>query len=345
MAQPSATQYVYWLEDLGKEDTPLVGKKSANLGEALRLGLRVPPGFAVSVRAYEDFLEGTRAGGRIREVIEQEGVDLEDIDKLDRLSARLREIVESEPFPAELEETIAGAYGELCRRCGRQSLAVSTRSAGPVSRPGQYETYLNVVGPQEVLEKIRRVWASTFNARSLAFRLRHGLPLERDPIGVTVLKMVNARAAGVLFTADPNSGDPETMVIEANWGLGESVVSGEVTPDVFYLDKKSLRVVGRKLGRKLHWVTTLDRGVAHQEVNAERQTSFCLNEAEAQEIARLGKKVEEHFQVPQDVEWAVDAESPFPENVVLLQTRPAVIAERKPAVDQVAEMLVKWFYA
>jgi len=344
MIQSGASRYVYWLPTLRKEDAPLVGRKSANLGEALRLGLRVPPGFAVSVRAYEEFLDCTRAGSRIREVVEQAGVDLESIEKLERLSARLREIVECQSLPAEIEDALADAYRELCGFCGRENVPVSTRSAGPVSRPGQYETYLNVVGAEEVVEMVRRVWASTFNSRSLAFRLRHGLPLERDPIGVTVLKMVNAKAAGVLFTADPNTGDRETMVIEANWGLGESVVSGEVTPDAFFLDKSTGQVRQKKLGRKVRLVTSAERGVADQETGWERQSVFCLSDAEAEEIGRLGRALEEHFGCPQDVEWAVDAEAGFPENVVLLQARPAVIAERKPAAEQVAEMLVKWFY-
>ena len=335
-------RWLFWLEELGQEHTDLVGKKCANLGEMTKMGLRVPPGFALSVEAYRDFMSMTGVVYEIQEYLTRFGSGPKDLKQFNEISADIRQIVQSKVMPKEMEETIVSSYRELCRRCAAE-VAVSTRSAGAVSHPGQYETYLNVIGDSELVEKIKRVWASTFNPRSLAFRSRKEMPLESDPIGVAVLKMANARAAGIIFTADPNTGDTARMIIEANWGLGESVVSGESMPDVYILDKESLEIKGKKLGPKSRYVTFKEVGVAEEETPADKSSSFCLSDEEAREIGKLGKILEEHFGVPQDAEWAIDQDLPFPENVILLQTRAEVIAQRKSPVDQIVDLMLSRF--
>jgi pyruvate,water dikinase len=196
------------------------------------------PEFALSVSLQVYDSNNTRR--EIEDYLCQRSGEIENIEQFNQASREIRQIVESKDMPEAMKDTILSSYDDLCRKCDCM-VAVSTRSAGPVSHPGQYETYLNVKGKADLLEKIKRVWASSFNPRSLAFRKRKGLPLENDPIGVAVLKMVNARAAGIVFTADPNTGDTSKMIIEANWGLGESVVSGELMPDVYVLNKQNLK--------------------------------------------------------------------------------------------------------
>jgi len=213
----------------------------------------------------------------------------------------------------------------------------------PNESEAEFITGINVRGESDLIESIKRVWSSTFNARSLSARKRAGAPLETDPIGVAVLKMVNARTAGVLFTADPNTGDTSRMIIEANWGLGESVVSGEALPDVFVLEKESLEIIDRKLGTKGRLITLQERGTVEKETPAEKCGSFCLCDEEVKEIGKLGKVLEAHFGVPQDTEWAVDADRTFPENVILLQTRAEVIAQQKKPIDQVIDMMISRF--
>ena len=334
-------RWVLWLEELGQEHNDLVGKKCANLGEMTKIGLRVPPGFALSVEAYRDFMSMTGAIYEIQEYLTKFGP--KDLKQFNQSSADIRQIVQSKVMPEEMEETIVSYYKELCRRCNTAEVAVSTRSAGPVSHPGQYETHLNVIGESDLVDRIKKVWASTFNPRSLVFRSRQGMPLESEPIGVAVLKMVNARAAGIIFTADPNTGDTTRMIIEANWGLGESVVSGESTPDVYILDKESLEIRERKLGPKSRYVTFKEVGVAGEEIPPEKRGKFCLSDEEAKEIAKLGKILENHFGVPQDAEWAIDEDLPFPESVILLQTRAEVIAQRKSPVDQIVDLMLNRF--
>jgi pyruvate,water dikinase len=334
-------RWVLWFEELGQEHNDLVGKKCANLGEMTKMGLRVPPGFALSVEAYRDFMSMIGAVDEIKEYLAKWSIAPKDLKQFNQLSADIRQLVQSKVMPKEMEETIVSYYTELCHRSNTAEVAVSTRSAGTVSRPGQYETYLNVIGNSDLLDKIKKVWASTFNPRSLAFRNRQGIPLESDPIGVAVLKMVNARAAGVVFTADPNTGDTTRMIIEANWGLGESVVSGEATPDTYILDKESLEIQERKLGAKSRYVTFKEVGVAEEEIPPEKSGKLCLSDEEAKEIGKLGRILENHFGVPQDAEWAIDQDLPFPENIIMLQTRAEVIAQKKTPTDQIMDLMLK----
>jgi pyruvate,water dikinase len=330
---------VCWLDDLAAGDHGIVGKKCANLGEIASLGLPAPPGFAVSINAYKQFMEETGVEGEISAYLEAHKEDLEGIAGLDKTAQAIRELIHGRPMPAAVEDQVRRSYRELCERCGQDEVHVSVRSAGATSHPGQYETYLNVVGEAEVVEKVKRVWSSTFNSRSLAARQKQGVALGSDPIGVGVLKMVDALSAGVLFTADPNTGDRSRMIIEANWGLGESVVSGEVVPDRFIVDRESLRVVERRLGRKQHMVAYGETGVVEIEASSEQCASYCLSDEVVADIGRLGLALEEHFAVPQDVEWAVEAGDGGETRVVLLQTRGEVIAQQKDPIDQVLDYM------
>jgi pyruvate, water dikinase len=338
-----AGKWLYWLEDLGREQNDLVGKKCANLGEMAKIGLPVPHGFALSLDAYQLFMNLTGAADEMRSSIDALEISLNTIAGINELSRTLRRIVEAEPMPSEMQAEILFHYQELCSRCGAPDAAVSTRSAGALSHPGQYETHLNVKGEAELLDSIKKVWSSTFNPTSLSFRKQKGLALENDPIGVAVLKMVNARSAGIVFTADPNTGDTERMIIEANWGLGESVVGGESMPDTYVIDKKTFEVVERRLGTKLKCILPADRGVCEQETPQDKSCSFCLSDEEMAEIGRRGVRLEEHFGAAQDAEWAIDSDLSFPDNIILLQTRNEVMAKKKAPVDQLLDLMVTRF--
>ncbi len=332
--------YLFRIEELGQEFNSLVGKKCANLGEMAKIGLRVPPGFALSLDAYRQFMSETGADKEISRYLNGLNHDFETIDQFNEASAELRGIVESKEMPGNMKDQILSYYREIGRKCNAERVAVSTRSAGASSHPGQYETHLNVIGEADLLKNIIKVWSSTFNARSLSARKRLGLPLGSDPIGVAVIKMVNARSAGVLFTADPNTGNRSIMIIEANWGLGESVVGGEALPDVYVLDKESLEIVDTRLGSKKRCITCQELGVAEVETSPDQCDAFCLTDREVKEIGRLGRILEAHFGVPQDTEWAIDRDLRCPESVILLQTRSEVIAEQKKPVDRILDLML-----
>jgi pyruvate,water dikinase len=239
-------------------------------------------------------------------------------------SRELRAIVEEKEMPRELEETIQTYYRELSSLQSNHSAPVAVRSAGAVSHPGQYETYLQVVGASDLSEKVKRVWSSTFNTRSLIARHRSGFPLESSPIGVGVITMVDARAAGVMFTVNPANGDPSRISIEANWGLGESVVSGAVTPDKWMVDKVTLKIVQEVVSNK-HLQFAIDPETKQPsllDVPMAKQSAPCLEEEEVMELVRTGKEIERHFGEAQDIEWAVDDTQPLPRSITVLQTRP-----------------------
>jgi len=337
-------KWIYALEELGQEHLDLVGRKCANLGEMSKLGMRVPPGFAISVDGFEKYMQVTGLGKRIETYFASLGEDLQmSIQKQMDASRTAKHMIAETPLPAGIAGEIERNYEALCASCGVPDLPVAVRSSGSVSMPGQMETFLHVRGKVEVTRRVLKVWESTFNTRAIAFRLEKGMPVDKAPIGVAVIRMVNAKSAGVLLTVVPTTGDLDHAVIEGNWGLGESVVGGEITPDNFIVNKVSL-VIEKKLNKKTRCVVSTLNGTIKADVPSHLQELPCLEDQEIHELVRIALGVEKHFGVPQDMEWVVDSDLPFPENVIWVQARPAKFtAKRKDAdddyiVDQMARL-------
>jgi pyruvate,water dikinase len=342
-----ADKWIFWLEEVGQEHNDLVGKKCANLGEMTKMGLPVPRGFSLSLEAEGRFLRETKADQEIRQFLAQSGGKVHGLKQYEEASRGLRQIVQTKEVPQDMRDTIMSYYDLLCDRCGAE-VAVSVRSAGTVSHPGQYETYLNVKGRDEVLHKVVKVWSSIYNTRTIASLARKGLPVwDSPPIGVCVLELVNARCAGVGFTCDPVSGNPSQMMIEGNWGLGESVVSGTMIPDKYIVDKNTLNIIEKVIGDKQIQVVATDKGATEQETPPEKQGMSCLSDDEVVRIAELAKALEAHFGVPQDIEWAISDNFTSPDNIFLLQTRPVAGIKVKPqspttrVIDEVMKQVFK----
>lgn len=332
---------IYWFDELGKEFNDKVGKKCANLGEMTKRGMRVPPGFALTLDVYQNFMEKSNAAVEIREYLRDtfpQGP--QSIADFQQASKAIRDLVETRDMPMEIMEDIIGHYDELCKKVGIDDVAVSVRSAGVVSHPGQYETILNVKGKKSLIDKVKRVWSSTFVPRAISYRVEKGLPVETDPIGVAVLKMVRARAAGICFTADPNTGDFSVVLIEGNWGLGESVVSGAASPDRFVVDKEILQIKTKAAGKKVFKVSFSENGTIEEEIKGEEQEAFCLRDEEVIELARSAISLEKQLGAPQDMEWAIDEDFQGVESLFWLQTRNAVISAKANPVDMVVDLLV-----
>ncbi|MFH1115012.1 MAG: PEP/pyruvate-binding domain-containing protein [Pseudomonadota bacterium] len=325
-----------WIfHDVGVEHTDVVGKKCAHLGEMRRAGILVPPGFALSLKAYEKFMEGTGALDEVEHVLKTFDADPNDvthISRFDTISKTLRNIVESKRMPHGMAHKIAEQYKKLCEDTCTFNAAVAVRSAGVSSHPGQYETYLHISGEAAVLRNIIRVWSSTFNARSLIARARAGVSLESDPIGTAVLKMVDAKSAGVIFTLNPVNGDVSKVSIGGSWGLGEAVVSGEVTNDQWLVDKVTLEIIERGVAEKTKEcvLDTQCGEITYIDIHPELQSKPCLSDVEIVALVEHAKRVEKHFGVPQDVEWAIDRTLPYPENVFIVQARPETIWSKAP---------------
>jgi pyruvate,water dikinase len=329
-----AEKWIYWLRELGTEHNNIVGKKCANLGEMTKAGFHVPPGFALGVDAYDRFMKETVVTDRLLAFLKTFKADankVADTLKFEAASNEMRKIVESIKMPPDMEETVKNYYAELCKETGKKNLFVATRSAGPASHPGQYESYLNVSGAEDVVQNVIRVWSSTFNARSVIARARLGLPLHYDPIGVAVLTMVDAKAAGVMFTVNPVNGDESKIAIEASFGFGEAVVSGNVTPDRYLIDKITYEIDEKVISDKAaeFAYNPKTKEMEYKELPADMRKLPCIEDREIIELTKIAKKVQDHFGCPQDIEYAISGSLGFPESIFLVQARPESVWGKK----------------
>jgi pyruvate,water dikinase len=247
---------VIWFEDLRKTDIPSVGGKNANLGEMTSAGLPVPPGFAITAYSYKKFIEDTGIAKKIYGIINETMTKPDDPVQGELASKKIRRLIESTRMPKDIEKAMKSAYEELCKRLKMKDVFVAVRSSATAedladaSFAGQQETFLNVKGADGLVASTVKCWSSLFTPRAIFYRNEKGFAHDKVFISVGVEKMVNSRAAGVMFTLNPVTGDTGQIVIEGNYGLGEAVVSGSVTPDDFVVDKETLRVIDRRVAKK-----------------------------------------------------------------------------------------------
>lgn len=342
----SADKLIYWFDELGREHNDLVGKKCANLGEMIRLGLAVPPGFAITIKMYRKFLKKTGAAKEMREYVRNVG-DLKgkSISMYDEVGRILRQMIQDKELPPAIKAEIGQFYDSLCEKIGINDVAVSVRSAGTESRPGMFETFLNVRGKKSVYNMVKKVWASAYTSRAIAFRANKGFDPLGDELGVAIPKMVNAKASGIGFTVNPITGDDTKILIEANWGLGEGVVGGTESVDSFTVDKESLEVVKKDVGKKTRYMTYKNSGTGWEAVRQEKRLIPCLTDDEIRKIASVALSMEKSLGCAQDVEWAIDHDYQFPDNIFHLQTRPAKIQLEKSmsTTDQIVGLISKRF--
>jgi len=332
---PSARKekHILWFEELGKGDIPLVGGKNANLGEMLRAKIPVPPGFAVTAYAYYEYITKTMIAEKIYQTIEECVTDVNNPKQYEEASKRIRKLIESTPMPPEIEKSIRSAYSELNEKVGTSNVFVAVRSSATAedlpdaSFAGQQETFLNVRGADELIKNTIKCWSSLFTPRAIFYRNQKGFKHEDVLISVGVQKMVNAKAAGVIFTLNPVTGEPDQIVIEANWGLGEAVVSGSVTPDDYIVDKNTLKIIERRTAKKtVEYIRDPKTGkTIHAEVSQERQEQPCLTDDEIIRLAEIARTIEQHYGKAQDIEFSIDRDLAFPENVFIVQSRPETV--------------------
>jgi phenol phosphorylase subunit beta len=312
-----------------------VGGKCASLGELLRAQIPVPPGYAITTNAYESFLE---ENGLTRKVIERlENLDESNVDEVDRASADIRAWIEAGKINVPLEDLIAENYRLLSRRTRTPACPVAVRSSATAedlpgaSFAGQQDTYLWVRGGDDLLDKTRKCWSSLFTSRAISYRIKMGFEHSKVLISVAVQKMVKSFTAGVMFTLNPATGDPATVVIDSNWGYGESVVSGEVTPDQFQVNKITMEIIKKAVSDKAVYYTTDPETdeVKKLEVEAERRVQQSLLDAEIVDLAKMAKIIEKHYGKAMDIEWATEKSLPYKGEVFILQSRPETVWSQK----------------
>ncbi len=293
--------------------------------------MNVPPGFALTTEGTRAFLREAGIDEEIATIAA--GVDAADTDAVEAASARIRSLIEAQPFSAALEDEIAECYRRLSVRCCMPAVPVAVRSSATAedlpdaSFAGQQDTFLWIRGVDEVLQHVRRCISSLYTGRAIAYRANRGFAHQQVEIAVGVQKMANSYTAGVMFTLHPANGDRSVIVIDANFGFGESVVSGEVTPDLFVFNKVTLYIIDRRISRKTvcYTVDPKEQKSRAVEVPFERQTVQSLIDDEITELAWMGKRIERHYGRPMDIEWAVDKDVPAGGNVFVLQARPETV--------------------
>jgi pyruvate,water dikinase len=346
LSAPAPTKSILWLQDLRLSDLAQVGGKNSSLGEMIGelagLGVSVPGGFATTADAFKAFIAHNTLEQRIYDRLA--GLDVEDVPALTRAGGEIRGWVIDAPLQPELDRAIRDAYAQLC--AGHGDVAVAVRSSATAedlpdaSFAGQQETYLNVTGADDVVRKVKEVFASLYNDRAIAYRVHHGFRHEDVFLSAGVQLMVRSDvgASGVLFTLDTESGFRDVVFITASYGLGEMVVQGAVNPDEFYVYKPTLRdgrkaILRRSLGAKqLRMVYSDQPGerVRTEETPVELRQRFSISDADVHELAKQALVIEQHYGRPMDIEWGKDGNTG---KLYILQARPETVKSRGHATQ------------
>ena len=336
-AAEAGKRYIIPFELAGDEPVKRIGGKCIGLAALVRAKAPVSPGFVVTTDAFDDMLDVDGLDAEIAARVE--GIDAEDYNEQSRMSLEIRDAIVRRAMPAALEQAIRAAYARLG---GEAAVAVRSSGTGEdlpdASFAGQGDTYLGVVGADDVIAKVERCWASLYSARAMSYRAQNGVGHLDVQMAVAVQVMVRARSAGVAMTLDPANGDRSKIIIESTWGLGETLVSGEVTPDHFLVDKVMLIPVTRRISEKDHELV-LDpatRHAMHRRVPDERRNAPSISDVELKAIAQLAKTIERNFRCPQDIEWAIDEARVESGGVVILQSRPETVWSKKQALKPAA---------
>lgn len=352
-----AENYVVWFDKLRMTDVETVGGKNASLGEMISQlassGVRVPGGFATTAQAYRDFLAHNGLADRINAMLAK--LDVDDVVELARVGKEIRQLIVDTPFPAQLEAEIRTAYDQMVADSGA-AISVAVRSSATAedlpdaSFAGQQETFLNILGFENVMAAIKHVFASLYNDRAISYRVHKGFAHDVVALSAGIQRMVRSDcgAAGVMFTIDTESGFEDVVFITSSYGLGETVVQGAVNPDEFYVHKPTLKaerpaILRKNLGSKLIKMEFTDtreagRSVKTLDVAPELRTQFSINDADVEELARFALIIEKHYDRPMDIEWGKDG---VDGKLYILQARPETVKSQESRVDTLRRYRLK----
>ena len=324
---------IVWFAEVGKDDVGLAGGKGANLGEMTRAQIPVPPGFIVTVDAYRRFLEASGLRPTIQKLVSP--LDYNDSAQLQRVSRQIKDRIVTVPVPEDIVRDIKEAY----RKLGGGAVAVRSSATAEdlkeASFAGQQATFLNVTGEDAVVEAVRGCWASLFEARAIFYRNDQGFDHLSVAIAVPVQRMVQSKRSGVMFTVETDTGDRSKIEIEAVWGLGEAIVSGETTPDNYRVDKQSLRILSKRVVEQDTQLVRNPQVTDHAEANLwlpvpdDLRGQQKLSDEQIVALARIGKQVEEHYGQPQDIEWAEEGGELY-----IVQSRAVTVLTERSAEEE-----------
>lgn len=313
--------YVERFENISKDDIGIAGGKGANLGELTQAGIPVPPGFVITAETYQKFMDATGIFQTVMDILSK--IDINDTNELQDAAEEIKQIIIETPIPEDISTLIIEAYNALSQRVGVDDADVAIRSSATAedlpdaSFAGQQDTFLHVKGTEEVIEYVRKCWASLFEARAIFYREENDFDHSKVLIAVVVQQMVDADKAGVMFTVNPSTGE-NIALIEGSWGLGEAVVSGTVTPDNYAVNKEDNEIITVKISDKKSMFANDEEGTSKEvPVPEDLRNKRVLSDEELIKLTEMGKRIQAHYGKPQDTEWAMEGEDLF-----LLQSRP-----------------------
>jgi len=333
---------IRWFNELSKSDVNIAGGKGANLGEMTQAGLPVPPGFTVTTPAYRRFTEATGILDQIKELLQD--LDVDDNTALLSTAEAAKSVVVEAKIPKDVAKLIADAYKELCQQEGEE-LYVAVRSSATAedtaeaSFAGMNETFLNVHGEKDVVESVKKCWASLYGARVIFYRVKRGFDSWGMEMGVIIQKMADADKAGVAFTQNPATGAPNELIIEAAFGLADPVVAGEISPDYYLVDKSNLSILDLQVKLKKFMRVRRDGQTVDIDLSDEEGNRQVLTEDEIRDVAKVCRDIENHYGMGQDIEWAIEDDKLY-----IIQSRPITtlgIEEAEEVSTEEAEVLLR----
>ena len=322
------SKYILWFDQLDKKDIPSAGGKGANLGEMTKFGIPVPPGFVVSVQAYFDALKAAGIKEKVGEILKATNID--NIEELETNASKIKQLIKNSPVPEEITQAIMRAYLKMGQFGGLKVPYVAVRSSATAedlpnaSFAGQQETFLNIKGEVNVVNRVRDCWASLFTPRAIFYREKNKFDHFQVGIAVPVQKMIQSEVSGIMFTINPVTNDKNTTVIEAVWGLGETIVQGQITPDSYLVNKNTGKIVKRIIEKQDWQLIKVGKKTIKAVVPRKLQGIQKLNSLQIMELAELGEKIQKHYFFPQDIEWALEKNKLY-----IVQTRPVTTIKKK----------------
>ena len=323
---------ILWFNDIVKDDVPFVGGKSANLGEMFNyVKVPIPPGFSTTSFAFNNFLDSNNIRDKIEGALI--GIDVENETELKEASSKIKKLIMDASFPKQFVDTILENYHKLIKESNAEFVAVRSSATAEdlpdASFAGQQDTYLNVHGDDELVEKVKECYASLFNERAIYYRSKNKIGIKGVALAVVIQKQVFSVESGVMFTLDVSNGDTSVIVVEASYGLGEYIVGGIVTPDLFYVDKKTMKIKNKVIENKDRKLVRLKEGGTKDiKLSEEEAKKQCLGDSEVLELASYGAKIEQHYNRPMDIEWAKDEDG----KIYIVQARAETVWSRKDKI-------------
>lgn len=338
---------ILWFEEINKDDLNIVGGKGANLGELVSIGVRVPEGFVVTSTAFKEFMRESGIWEELQTLLDKTK-NITKVSEIQESAKRIQNMIISAHLNKDLEREIIEAYEKLCEIKKEKNTKVAIRSSATAedlpsaSFAGMQDTYLYVSTPESVIEHVKKCWASLYTPRAIVYRNQMNIPHRNVYMAVVVQAMVRSKAAGVMFSVNPITGNENEIVIEGTWGLGEAVVSGRVIPDHFVIDKNTKKVLKKQIAEKdirIDWDPSTGT-VKELPVFPQFRKRPSLSTAEIGVLVDYALKIEKHYGIFMDIEWAIDKYEGFPEKIKIVQARAETVWNVKKGKLQTPESAV-----